>query len=425
MSGHSSPKPAAVKLLSPGTIFLLIIMAAGAAFGLQRYIFGLGASTNLNNTYPWGIWKAINVAAVAAIGSSGFTMTALVHVFHKEKYHVLMRPSLVMALLCYTFVGVALLVDLGKYYFIWHPMLPSMWQPNSALFEVAMCVMCYLTVLYIEFAPVVFEKYGAGLRTRGRFRFLNAPVNGTMRMADYAVTKTIALFMILGIVLCCLHQSTLGTLMVIPRYKLHQLWHTPALPLLFLLSATAVGLASAVATSLWSSKAFGARYEMKALTPLARCMPIVIVLYIAARIIDLALRDKLGMMLDGSPRAAMFLAELIIGLALPCFMLLFERVRTSPRLLFSASMLFIIGVSFNRLNTYITAYMPPFAKGYYFPSVAEIVVCAAQVATLIFLYRVIVIYFPVLSGLPEKKRHEIAPASAPDAGIIAGAGVKV
>ena len=85
-------------------------MAAGAAFGAYRYALGLGPASNLSHDYPWGIWKAVNVAAIAAIGSSGFTLTAVVHVAHKHKYHAMMRPGLVLALLCYTFVGVALMM---------------------------------------------------------------------------------------------------------------------------------------------------------------------------------------------------------------------------------------------------------------------------------------------------------------------------
>jgi len=247
MSTHEKNAPVKHKFFTPGTIFLLVIVAIGMFFGIKRYIFGIGSVSSISNYFPWGIWKAVNVAAVAALGSSGFTLTAIVHIFHKEKYHNLMRPSLVVALLCYAFVGVALLVDLGRYYFIWHPMMPSMWQINSALFEVAMCVMCYLTVLQIEFAPVVFERFIGKVNLPGPLAAFNGITDSAMKAGDFVLGKIMPLFMVLGIVLCCLHQSTLGTLMTIPMYKMHPLWYTPALPLQFLLSATAVGLTSAVA----------------------------------------------------------------------------------------------------------------------------------------------------------------------------------
>jgi Ni/Fe-hydrogenase subunit HybB-like protein len=209
-----------------------------------------------------------------------------------------------------------------------------------------------------------------------------------------------SLFMILGIVLCCLHQSTLGTLMTIPMYKMNPLWFTPALPLLFLLSAAAVGLTSAVVASAWSSKAFGYPYE-KALAPLARSVPVFIGIYIAARVIDLALRNSLPLMFDGSMRAGMFLVEIFAGMVLPCALLMFEKVRRSPVLLSVSCGIFILGITFNRINTYITAYQPPFTNSYYFPSAGEIFVCLAQVAAIIFLYRLIATVFPVVSRPAE------------------------
>lgn len=391
-----------VKFFTPGVAILLALMGVGLAFAVKRYAFGIASVANINDIFPWGIWKAVNVAAVAALGSSGFTLTAIVHIFHKEKYHNLMRPSLVVALLCYSFVGVALLVDIGKYYDIWHPMMPWMWQPNSALFEVAMCVMCYLTVLYVEFAPVAIERFRDGVKLPGALAGLNGLADGLLKISDAVLRRVMPFAMILGIVLCCLHQSTLGTLMVIPRYKMHPLWYTSALPLMFLLSATAVGLASAVAASLWTSKSFGARYEMKALTSLSRALPITIGLYIAARIVDLALRDKLGAMFDGSARATIFLFEIGAGMALPLVMLMFENVRRSPKWLFTACMIFILGVSFNRVNTYLTAYVPPFTHSYYLPSIGEIAICVAQVAAIVFLYRLIAFVFPIV---PEHGDH--------------------
>jgi len=397
MSAHDKPAPIKGKFFTPGTIFLVVLMAAGAAFGLWRYLFGLAAVTNLSNQYPWGIWKAINVAAVAAIGSSGFTMTAVVHVFHKEKYHNIMRPSLVVGLLSYTFVGIALLVDIGKYYDIWHPLMPWMWQINSALFEVAMCVMCYLTVLYIEFAPIVFERFIGKVNLPGPLAAFNGLAEGLMKLGNTVLGKTMGAFMVLGIVLCCLHQSTLGTIMVLPIPKMHQLWATPGVPFLFLLSAIAVGLCSAVAASLWSSKAFGTKYDMKAVSDLARSLPIFIGIYILVRFIDLALRDKLGLMLEGSPRSYIFLCEVFIGMVIPFLLTLSSTVRKSPGLLLFSTLLFIVGVSLNRVDTYITSYMPPFATTYYLPSIGEILVCAAQIAALIFLYRLIAFIFPIVS----------------------------
>ena len=130
----------------------------GRAGGL-RFVFGLGAVTNLNDQYPWGIWIGIDVATGVALAAGGFTSAFIAHILHHERYHVLVRPALLTAMLGYTFVALGVCVDLGRYYNIWHVLMPSMWQGNSALFEVGMCVCCYLTVLYIEFLPIVCERF--------------------------------------------------------------------------------------------------------------------------------------------------------------------------------------------------------------------------------------------------------------------------
>lgn len=403
---HDTPRPIdSVKFLTPGTIFLLLMMAAGASFGIWRYICGLHAATNLTITFPWGIWKAMNVAAVAAAGSSGFTLTFIVHVLHKEKYHMLMRPGLVVGMFCYTFVGIALLVDLGKYYDLWHPMMPSMWQPNSALFEVAMCVMCYLTVLYMEFAPVFFERFIGKVNLPGPLASFNKIIDSLMRLGNSILGKILSVFMVLGIVLCCLHQSTLGTIMVIVQPKLHPLWYSPILPQLFLLSAIAIGLAAAVAVSLWSSLAFKTKYEMEALTPFSRSLPVFIGIYMLVRLLDIAMRDQLGAMFNfHDPRAVIFLIEYFIGCGIPLVMTLLPAVRKSPGLLLTASIWLIIAISFNRVNSYITAYMPFNRIGHYTPSVAEVVICLAQVAAMIFLYRTVCFIFPIISQPPKQQK---------------------
>ena len=158
MSVHDHAVPINRRLLTPGVWALLALTAVGVVAGVYRFLFGLEASTNLNQQYPWGIWIIGDVSLIA-LAAGGFTTAAIAHVFHRRHFHALARPALVVALLGYTFACILLAADLGRYYNIWHPILPGMWQGNSALFEVGMCVMCYLTVLYIEFIPVFCERF--------------------------------------------------------------------------------------------------------------------------------------------------------------------------------------------------------------------------------------------------------------------------
>ncbi|HPA82947.1 MAG TPA: polysulfide reductase NrfD, partial [Thermoanaerobaculales bacterium] len=141
MAEHHHPHPVKTPYLTRGTLVLVALALVGGAAYLYRLLFGLEAATNLDNQWPWGIWIAIDVASGVALAAGGFTTAALADIFHKERYHAIVRPALLTAMLGYTFVVIGLLADLGRYYNVWHPMLPSMWQGDSVLFEVGICVM--------------------------------------------------------------------------------------------------------------------------------------------------------------------------------------------------------------------------------------------------------------------------------------------
>ena len=154
-------------------------------------------------------------------------------------------------------------MDLGRYYNIWHPAMPAMWSGHSALFEVAMCVMAYLTVLYIELMPVVVERFAGRVRLPGPLGFLDGAVEGALRLFDRTLGRVMSVFIVLGVVLSTLHQSSLGTLMLLAPSKMNPLWWTPILPLLFLLSAIAVGFSMVIFESMIAARVFGRRPEME------------------------------------------------------------------------------------------------------------------------------------------------------------------
>ncbi len=410
MSHAEEALPVEKPLFTPGVFLLLGLMAVGFGFAVYRYIFGLGAMTNLNDQYPWGIWIGVDVASGVALAAGGFTTSALAHIFHREHYHAIVRPALLTAMLGYTFVGMSLMVDLGKYYNIWHPILPSMWQGNSALFEVAMCVMCYLTVLYLEFVPILVEGLKGKLNLPAPFDRLRGPVESLLKqgcvqqiveLAGRFFGKIMFLLIIAGVVLSCMHQSSLGALMAIAPYKVHPLWYTPVMTLLFLMSAIAVGYPMVIFESMWASRAFGRKPEMEILTPLAKLIPFFIGAYMVAKISDLVIRDAYVYLFDGSFQSMMFILEFGFGVMLPFFLLLSERVRRSPTGLFICAALYVIlGVLLNRINVFVVAYKPPYAEGPYVPSIGEIAVTVAMISALILCYRVIVSILPVLPA-PE------------------------
>jgi Ni/Fe-hydrogenase subunit HybB-like protein len=291
MAKHHYAAPVRAPFLSAGTKILVVIAGLGIASYVYRLLFGLASTTNLDNQYPWGIWISIDVASGVALAAGGFTTAALADIFHKERYHVIVRPALLTAMLGYTFVVIGLLADLGRYYNVWHPMLPSMWQANSVLFEVGICVMIYLTVLYIEFLPIVAERFRGRVHLPGILRVFNRLIESWLTVCDKYLSRFISLFIIAGVVLSCLHQSSLGTLMVIAPTKMHPLWYSPISPLMFLLSAIAVGFPMVIFESILSSRSFRLPPETSVLSSIARYTPIILGIYLGVKVVDLSIRE--------------------------------------------------------------------------------------------------------------------------------------
>lgn len=394
------PTPVTKKFLTPGVIVLIILTVNGLIFLLGRFIFGLGTVTNLDNQFPWGLWIVVDVAGGVALAAGGFTTAALAHILHREDYHVIIRPALLTALLGYTFVALGVTIDLGRYYYIWHPLL--MWNGNSALFEVGICVMAYMTVLYIEFLPVITERFIGRINLKGMLFRLNKPIDSFLQVLDRSLAKIMFAFIILGVVLSCLHQSSLGTVMIIAGSKMHPLWQTPILPLLFLLSAISLGFPIVIFESLISSRSFGLKPEMHILSRLARTIGPLLGIYLAFKIGDMTIRGTYVYLTEFTTESIMFGIEVIFGIIIPIRMFLSERILTSRLGLFIASSLVIFGVLLNRINSFIVAYTPPYASHSYFPSIGEISVTVGLVALEVLLFRIFVKNFPVIS-VPDKK----------------------
>ena len=401
MSEHAVAKPVGVKMFSRGTWVLVALMVLGGIFAARRFLFGIGSISNLDNQYPWGIWIGFDVATGVALAAGGFTSAALAHVFHQDKFHAIVRPALLTAMLGYTFVVLGLLVDLGRFYNVWHPILPMMWSGHSVLFEVGICVMFYLTVLYIEFMPIVVERFMGRVNMRGVLRFFNRPSELFLRIFDRTLGRVMGLFILAGVVLSCLHQSSLGALMALAPTKMHPLWWSPILPLMFLLSAFAVGFPMVIFESLLAAKAFRREPEMDVLAPLARYIPTLLGLYLAFRIGDLALRDQLAALTDGSVEGLVWLGEVGIGFALPMVLLWSDRIRRSPNGLLAAAALVVLGVAWNRIDVFLVAYRPLYADGPYIPAFGEIAVTVGLISTLIFVYRFLAIHLPIIAAPAE------------------------
>lgn len=393
---HSPPYPLKAKFWTPGVLVLLALMLAGAFAIAARFIGGIGYVSNLSTARPWGLWIGIDVASGVALAAGGFTTAFLAHISGRHAYEPVVRPALLTAMLGYTFVVLGLLVDIGRSWAIWKPMV--YWNFNSVLFEVAMCVMFYLNVLYIEFVPIVVERFKGRVRLPGALAALNAPVEKLLGLADRVLGKVMWLFILAGVVLSCMHQSSLGSLMLVAPTKVHPLWYTPILPLLFLTSAIAVGFPMVVFETTLATSSLKLEGEMDVLSPLTRITIYLLSLYLALKIGDMVVRGTYVYLLDGTARTNSFLIEVVFGVIVPWLMLLSDKVRRSRRGLFTACTLIVGGVLLNRVNVFVVSYQPPVSEASYFPAVGEILITVGLIATLMFLYRFLVTHLPVLSA---------------------------
>lgn len=392
------PTPMNKKYFTPVVIALAVLVVNGLMFLLARFVFGIGSVTNLDDQHPWGIWIGLDVAAGVALAAGGFTTAALGHIMHKDQYHAIIRPALLTAALGYTFVAVSVMIDLGRPYFIWHPLL--MWNGSSVLFEVGICVIIYLAVLYIEFLPIVCERFIGRVNLPGFLKRINNPLDKLLRILDKALEKTMFIFIIAGVVLSCLHQSSLGTLMVIAGPKMHPLWQTPVLPLLFLLSAVSVGFPMVIFESILTSRSFGLKPEMHVLSNLGSMIGPLLGIYLAFKIGDMVIRGTFVYLTTITSASVMFTIELLFGVIIPLRMFMSRQVAKSPIGLLIASFLVIFGVFLNRLNNFLVAYTPPYEFHSYFPSFGEISVTVGFIAFEILLFRIGVMIFPIVS-VPE------------------------
>lgn len=387
------------RFFTPVVWVITLLAAIGLLSLLARFIFGLGAVTNLDDQYPWGIWIAIDVACGVALAAGGFMTAFIAHIIHGKGYKSIIRPAILTAMLGYTFVALGVFSDLGRYYNIWHVLLPSYWNPNSVLLEVGLCVLAYVTVLYIEFIPVVIERFKGKVNLPSGLKKLNRFFEGLLNILDKTLSRFISVFIILGVVLSCMHQSSLGTLMAIATTKLHPLWHTPILPLLFLLSAFVVGFAMVIFESLIASRSFHLKPEMNVLSRLARFIPILLIVYLGAEVMNIVNRDTYVYLFDGSIESIMFWIEMVVGIIVPFIILIFEKYRKNPTWLFIAVALVVFGVALNRINVFITGYTPLYAEDPYIPAWTEIAVTVGFISLIILLYRFFALNFPVIEDM--------------------------
>lgn len=373
----------------------LLIMVAGVYCTYVRFFRGLGAATNLSDQFPWGLWIGFDVMCGVMLAAGGFTLTAAVHIFNIKRFHPIIRPTILTAFMGYLLVCAALMYDLGLPWNIWHPLI--MRNPHSVMFEVAYCVMLYTAVLALEFSPIVLEHFNWQKPLR-------------------IIKRVMIVFVVLGVLLSTLHQSSLGTLYLIMPNKLHPFWYSPLLPVFFFLSAIAVGLATIFESSM-SSKYFGRRLELPLLRDLGRVLVVVLALYGMLRVQDLYHRDAFRLMFVSGYEQRFFLLEMVLSVITPLGLLLIPKIRNSAQGLYLASVLTLLGFVTNRLNVAITG-VENAVGGRYTPKWTEVAITAMFVALGFAIFGAVAKYLPIfpeeihVPALGERERFspEIAVA---------------
>jgi Ni/Fe-hydrogenase subunit HybB-like protein len=361
------------------------IVGLGLAVAISRFAFGLGATTNLTDATPWGLWIGFDVMGGVALAAGGFVITAIFYMMRKDEFRLMVKPAVLTAFLGYIAVIVSLLADLGLPWNIWHMMI--YWNPHSPLFEVGWCVMLYTTVLLLEFSPTPLEEFSRYAKIRNflmKFRF---PL------------------VLAGIMLSTLHQSSLGSLFLIMPFKLNPLWYTPILPILFFITAVSLGLMMVSFESLVTGWIYGRKPETELISKLAKAAVWVLALYLAVRFADLGIGGKFPLIFNGQWESYLFLAEILLMAIIPIIIFSIRKSRQSTTGLWIGSFLVVFGTVFYRINvgglTMLTV-----TGDNYFPSWMEFAVSAGVVSFMILVFLYSVENFKIWERKPRERESD-------------------
>jgi len=372
-----------IKLITPFTLVLVALVGLAALVAVYRLVFGIGAASNLNDLWPWGLWISFDVLGGVAMAAGGFLIAGAVYILNWKKYHCVVRAAILNAFFGYLLAAMSICLDIGRSFVIWHPMV--MWQVNSIMFIVAIHVVLYTSTLATESSPMLFEK----MRWN---RALNI------------VSRLMVGIVLFGVLLSLLHQSSLGAVYLIAPEKLSPLWYSKHIPYLFLLSAIMMGLSMVSFETILTGKVFNHEPPRDVLAGLARGVLFVGTAYLALKIAVLVQGPGLSAALDGSFLANLYLVEVLVGVIVPLVLLCFSSVRTNMHRIFAVNIMVVTGVLLNRLNVGIfgVQQFATRAGGDYFPSLMEWTLTIGMIAFAILGFKLCAKY---LNLFPDTQHH--------------------
>ncbi len=369
--------------LTTFNVISIPVILTGLVILYFRFVYGLGSVTNLTQETPWGLWKGFNVVVGVALAGGAYVITFVVYVMRMEKYHSIVRATVLSGLLAYTFYAGTLLLELGRPWFALNPYIGNSFGFSSVLFLICWHFLLYMVAEFIEFSPAIAE----WLHWEKARKILKSLTLGTV---------------ILGITLSILHQSGLGALFLMAKSKIHPLWYSEFIPILFFVSSIYAGLAMIIVEGTLSRRVFkhlftpDHRHSFNDIIfGLSKGAAITMFVYYFLKAL-LFIHDKQWTMINDG-WGYWYLLEVLGFVLVPGFMFAFGFRNRSLNIIKTASVLALIGIVLNRLNISVIAfnwYVVP----HYFPTWQEFVVALTVIFAEIWVLRWFVTRMPVFTS---------------------------
>ena len=420
---HPEFEPLQHKLWTPFNLVMLALIVFGVLSLAARFVLGLGGSTQLSDTYAWGLWIVFDLVWIA-VAAGAFATAGLIYVLQRKDLYSMGRAAVLMGLLSYSFVTVTLLADLGL---PWHAYQLALQAPEqSAMFEVSWCVSLYVTILLIEFLPVPLERWGLHKAMELWRRWSGAYVAVAVSLFVFLLSRNLvytavalAIFSFLAwsfreagrkgepimlaiaaVTFSAMHQSSLGSLFLLMPGSLAPQWWSPVIPVSFFLSSIAAGLGLVILVEMWIAKAWKRQLRMAQLAALGQIMVWALLVYAVFRLGDMAVRGQFATAFSGRD-GALFITEVLFGVILPLALLSRRSARTQQSMLALGAFLTTAGIVFNRMNVVLFAMhlkgsMPQISPETYRPTVIEWGISIGLIAATIFLFGLAARLMPVL-----------------------------
>jgi Ni/Fe-hydrogenase subunit HybB-like protein len=374
------------KWLTPFNIISVPIILAGFIIIVIRFWKGIGAVTNLTQEVPWGLWIGFDVVTGVAFAGGAYVLTFMVYILNMKKYHSIVRVTVLNGFLAYVFYAGALLLDLGRPWHVINPIIGNSFGVNSVLFLVAWHFLLYMVAQLIEFSPAIAEWLGA----RRAHKILSALTVGAV---------------IFGITLSTLHQSGLGALYLMAKEKIHPLWYSEFIPIMFFVSSVFAGLSMVIFEGSISDKVFSSQISEKnhhaqkgILAGLSRICAGTMFAYFFLQMLVFIHNKNWSLLF--TPMGYWYMVEMLGFVLFPMLLFFYSYRRHNINLVRVAAIITMLGIILNRLNVTVIGFRWDAAIRY-IPSWMELVVTLAVIFTEIWIFRWVINRMPVLRDGPE------------------------